>query len=126
MEVNAAILRRKHNLMKGILPVLAAPTPPTIMPPLWAGLHFYNALDDYVGEVNRLISTLGLARRAEEISDLAVSSGAWPEPPTPWADTGAIAAVGKAIAAAGAAESPASEPPSLEVAAPPDVRDRHR
>jgi ribonuclease E len=39
--------------------------------------------------------------------DPAASSGAWPEPPTPWADTGAIAAVGAAVGAtSGATETP--------------------
>jgi hypothetical protein len=59
----------------------------------------------------------------DEVGDPAASSGAWPEPPTPWADTGAIAAVGEAIAAAKATQPPVPEQLSPEATATPDVSD---
>lgn len=59
-----------------------------------------------------------------EADVFAASSGAWPEPPTPWADTGAIAAVGAAV---GAFDTPPIATPD-EISAPdasaaPDVSD---
>jgi len=45
----------------------------------------------------------------------AATSGAWPEPPTPWADTGAMAAVS---AASDASAAPEAEAPAPEAAAP--------
>jgi hypothetical protein len=44
----------------------------------------------------------GAASAETPFADAAATSGAWPEPPTPWADTGAMAAVG----AADASEAP--------------------
>jgi hypothetical protein len=61
MEVNVAIHRREMGYMKGMLPVLAAPTDPKTIPPLWGTQHRYNAVADYEGEVDRLSRTLGLA-----------------------------------------------------------------
>jgi pSer/pThr/pTyr-binding forkhead associated (FHA) protein len=66
-EVNAAINLRKHNYMRGVLPVLAAPVQPGTIPPVWDNLHRYDAVSNYSGEINRLISTLGLpAERADQ------------------------------------------------------------
>ena len=68
-----------------------------------------------------------------EADDPAASSGAWPEPPTPWADTGAIAAIGAAVGAtSGATETPQVATPQVatpdevsasDAAAMPDVSD---
>jgi hypothetical protein len=59
-----------------------------------------------------------------ETAAFAASSGVWPEPPTPWIDTGAIAAVGAAV---GAADTPLVATPdemsASDASAPPDVSD---
>jgi hypothetical protein len=60
----------------------------------------------------------GAASAETPFADAAATSGAWPEPPTPWADTGAMAAVG----AADASEAPQAEAPAPEAAAA-DVSD---
>jgi nicotinate-nucleotide--dimethylbenzimidazole phosphoribosyltransferase len=62
---------------------------------------------------------LAMAATAPD-EDPAASSGAWPEPPTPWADSGAIAAVGAVVASAAAAEAPA-EAQAPEAAATPQT-----
>lgn len=63
---------------------------------------------------------------ASDVSDPAdtpaASSGAWPEPPTPWADTGAMAAIGAAVGATDTPATPPTETPALE-GATPDVSD---
>ncbi|HEY7021182.1 MAG TPA: hypothetical protein VH349_08695 [Ktedonobacterales bacterium] len=53
-----------------------------------------------------------------EADAFAASSGAWPEPPTPWVDTGAIAAVGAAVGA-----TDTSPVPSPDEVSTPDVSD---
>jgi hypothetical protein len=59
-----------------------------------------------------------------EADAFAASSGVWPEPPTPWVDTGAIAAVGAAV---GAFDTPPVETPNemsaSDASATPDVSD---
>jgi hypothetical protein len=59
-----------------------------------------------------------------ESDAFAASSGVWPEPPTPWVDTGAIAAVGAAV---GATDTPPVATPdelsASDASATPDVSD---
>jgi formylglycine-generating enzyme required for sulfatase activity len=65
-EVNAAIHRVEQGFMRGIIPVLASPTEPKSIPPLWANLHRYDGAANYAGEVARLIRTLDLSRMPVE------------------------------------------------------------
>ncbi len=60
-----------------------------------------------------------------ETNDPAASSGAWPEPPTPWADTGAMAAIAAldATDTTDTTEAPQAETLASASAASPDVSD---
>jgi hypothetical protein len=62
-EVYAAIHRSEQGFMKGVLPVLGAPTDLKTIPPLWASLHRYDAVANYKGEIERLVGALGLAAK---------------------------------------------------------------
>jgi formylglycine-generating enzyme required for sulfatase activity len=66
LEVNAAIHLRQQGFMDGVLPVLAAPTEPRAIPPLWANLHRYDGVMNYQGEVARLMRKFGLSSQQSE------------------------------------------------------------
>jgi hypothetical protein len=80
IEVNAAIHRRESGLMRGVLPVLASPTAQDAIPPVWANLHRYNAVNDYPSEVARLTRTLDLSHRPAESPQ---TQSAIPDAPPP-------------------------------------------
>ena len=58
LEVNTAIGRAMKGYMRGVIPIIAAPTDPRSIPPTWDGLHRYDAIRDYATALQSLLRAL--------------------------------------------------------------------
>jgi adenylate kinase len=59
-EMYAAIHRREQNLMRGILPILAAPIQAGKIPPMWDNLHRFDATHNYELARDGMLRAIGL------------------------------------------------------------------
>jgi hypothetical protein len=88
------------------------------------GVETPAVVEPEAAEVVAAVVAIPAEAEVSEADAFAASSGVWPEPPTPWADTGAIAAVGAAV---GAFDTPPVMTPdemsASDASATPDVSD---
>lgn len=59
-EVDAGIARMDHDLLRGVIPIMAAHTDPRDIPPLWLNLHRYDATRDYDAALQGMLRAIGL------------------------------------------------------------------
>jgi len=86
-EVDTALSLAAQGKMRGVLAVLAAPTDPRAMPPLWSNMRAFDAVQSYQQALLSLQTALELDR-ADSGATVLAASGA------PYAQVGQITAAG--------------------------------
>lgn len=101
MEVNAALNLVRLGRLQSVVPFLAAPCDMSLVPPMWATLHYYDGVKDYQGALAGLSRALDLDAQA---ANAAAAQPLVPNAPSP------AAAAPAQFPPAGPSPSPSTTP----------------